>query len=1083
MLLLLLLSLMPAAVRAATGDAQLLRVYNSALVEVLTYNMSEVTNAFKASGFTYSQLRDCDVSLVQYPNTSVAEGSLRDVLRKRLFRCGEVANAPFWPIAKSLFRLVTAQISVHYGVHIEAAMLQYANDTALWEALDQQEIDCTCGTIGAGGYSMNQRRSVAWQRSCSTFSYYFKWASNETAGISNFETLQQTVESRFLIGTSTALGVYTLFQMQVVYQLFNAAVYQFQNTTEALSNLHARDELLAVLFDTANATSLVKYNSSIMTVQCSFFRKETADDHKYEQGSNLTYYKTGNEALAQLYEAAFMATEINGQRDEVFKKWNISYVNTADCVANQGTLQVPNTTEGTLKRVLEKRELVLADTPAANDLLDTSTPNPTGLLHVLNWIIAEWITKQYSLDEPLKITYKFYNSSNEVFDAVKRGEADATSNFYYVGGQYRGAPRSIEFRPACYSFAYEMFILVKESDHLATVDDLFAKLRANSHLYMGCVSDSNYWVLQSLLSANSLNTFVTMIYDNDAVLRNLSSVDYDPNMTAVMPEWIRTPPSGWVMLTISQVQPLVTFFRRDMLDSCSDDELDTAFGEQCNGGLGCSHCRCMDGFRPTDPISDDCAGGEHVNSGRVALITVCVAFFVAVVAFMVVLAMVLLFLRWRKVEPIVKEILLTPGDEDTDEEPFVDSLSTAVDAGSFNLEVSMAKLTFGLGSHQADVDMQLTEEFTLRNKCKQQHSFKFFVRASHKYRLKFLPSSGVLHSHEEIQVTAVLIVTCTAKINTAVILAAKPGSEHENFFDKSASFSAAHHVFFPLCLESKLSMKLDPDEFELVTPQIGEGSFGHVFKADWRGQECAVKLLKFQEFYEQDLREAFLREVHLMETMRAPQIVNFLGAVHVPKRLALVTEYMPLGSLISTMQKNTFSVALKLKCLLDCAKGMNFLHQSDVVHRDLKGDNLLMCSLDYTLPVTCKLSDFGTTRDIQPSEQGANFTQAIGTPTHMAPEVLEHSSYSKSSDVYSFAVLAYQVLTEKEPYADFESMWAVSKFVVEQKRLEIPADAPAPFSHIITTCWAQDPADRPSFTEVSAFLGGTLSMLTAPPSQ
>lgn len=140
---------------------------------------------------------------------------------------------------------------------------------------------------------------------------------------------------------------------------------------------------------------------------------------------------------------------------------------------------------------------------------------------------------------------------------------------------------------------------------------------------------------------------------------------------------------------------------------------------------------------------------------------------------------------------------------------------------------------------------------------------------------------------------------------------------------------------------------------------------------------------------------------------------------------------MELGSLHNAIREYEFSYALKLHCLLDVSRGMNFLHQSSLLHRDLKPgiynrsiekkrktDNVLMKSLDVKAPVCCKITDFGTTRDFAAESM---MTQAVGTPSKnfyaeldkycavfMAPEVVNSSKYAKSADVYSFSLLAFE---------------------------------------------------------------------------
>ncbi|KAH3765140.1 tyrosine protein kinase [Pelomyxa schiedti] len=141
--------------------------------------------------------------------------------------------------------------------------------------------------------------------------------------------------------------------------------------------------------------------------------------------------------------------------------------------------------------------------------------------------------------------------------------------------------------------------------------------------------------------------------------------------------------------------------------------------------------------------------------------------------------------------------------------------------------------------------------------------------------------------------------------------------------------------------------------------------------------------------------------------------------------------------------------------------------------------NLLeMCSLDVLAPVSCKLTDFGTTRDIV-ATSNQNFTAGIGTPVYMSPELLTCGKYGTASDVFSFAVLTYFVFTEQEPYSglDFDTLWKISEFVVSGKRLPLPETIPEELRFLIAQCWLQDANQRPRFPDISLILEKILEKL------
>jgi len=321
-------------------------------------------------------------------------------------------------------------------------------------------------------------------------------------------------------------------------------------------------------------------------------------------------------------------------------------------------------------------------------------------------------------------------------------------------------------------------------------------------------------------------------------------------------------------------------------------------------------------------------------------------------------------------------------------------------------------LTFGLGNHQAPVNTEMTEVVTLKNNTKNSIIFNLTAPKSHKYKFEFEPRIATLKPRVYVEVTVKLTVLCTAVFETDVLIMNCKGTED----------SPIPECFIALKvnLESALSTSIDYEEIQLQENPIGEGGYGVVFRGTWRGRDVAVKVVKNNEG--KDSLAEFLSEVHTLEILRSPYIVSFVGAVKTPGKLALVTEFIAYGSLTSCMTKHRFTMPLKVKCLLDCALGMAYLHENSILHRDLKTENLLVASLDPTAEVNCKITDFGTSRDITNAQQTQAFTAGIGTPAFMAPELLANQKYKWSADVYSFAVICYQVLTEKVPYDEFETL-------------------------------------------------------------
>eukprot|EP01105_Mastigella_eilhardi_P019711 TRINITY_DN4654_c0_g1_i1.p1 TRINITY_DN4654_c0_g1~~TRINITY_DN4654_c0_g1_i1.p1 ORF type:complete len:369 (+),score=82.71 TRINITY_DN4654_c0_g1_i1:1037-2143(+) len=195
--------------------------------------------------------------------------------------------------------------------------------------------------------------------------------------------------------------------------------------------------------------------------------------------------------------------------------------------------------------------------------------------------------------------------------------------------------------------------------------------------------------------------------------------------------------------------------------------------------------------------------------------------------------------------------------------------------------------------------------------------------------------------------------------------------------------------------------------------------------------------------------------------------------------LWLITEFLPGGSLQSFYRKNKLSFPFKLRVLLDVATGMNILHSLEIIYRDLKAENIMMCAtnIDIGSPVV-KLTDFGTSRKFASKVQ-KSYTKGVGTPIYMAPEIIRCEPYDHKVDVFSFGVLCWELMAQCEPYKEFDSPWSVTEFVRQGSRLPLPSGTPIEYERMVSDCWAPMPTSRPGFDSIVAFLREYFSRATA----
>ncbi|RLM74423.1 serine/threonine-protein kinase STY8-like isoform X1 [Panicum miliaceum] len=256
-----------------------------------------------------------------------------------------------------------------------------------------------------------------------------------------------------------------------------------------------------------------------------------------------------------------------------------------------------------------------------------------------------------------------------------------------------------------------------------------------------------------------------------------------------------------------------------------------------------------------------------------------------------------------------------------------------------------------------------------------------------------------------------------------------------------------------------------------IREKIASGSSGDLFRGTYHGMDVAIKFLRAEHVNDSSKVE-FLQEIMILKSVNHDNVVRFYGACTKQRKYVIVTEYMPGGNLYDFLhkQKNNLDLTMVLRIAIGISKGMDYLHQNNIVHRDLKTANLLMGS-DHVV----KIADFGVSR--HPSQDG-DMTAETGTYRWMAPEVINHYPYDHRADVFSFAIVLWELVTSKIPYENLTPLQAALG-VRQGMRLEIPPWVHPRLSKMIQQCWDENPNVRPSFAEITAELEDMLQHLQA----
>ncbi|GJN29481.1 hypothetical protein PR202_gb17707 [Eleusine coracana subsp. coracana] len=255
--------------------------------------------------------------------------------------------------------------------------------------------------------------------------------------------------------------------------------------------------------------------------------------------------------------------------------------------------------------------------------------------------------------------------------------------------------------------------------------------------------------------------------------------------------------------------------------------------------------------------------------------------------------------------------------------------------------------------------------------------------------------------------------------------------------------------------------------------ELGSGTFGTVYHGKWRGTDVAIKRINDRCFAgkaseQERMRTDFWNEAEKLASLHHPNVVAFYGVVvdGPGGSVATVTEYMANGSLRQALQRNEkiFDRRRRLLIAMDVAFGMEYLHGKNIVHFDLKSDNLLVNLRDPQRPI-CKVGDLGLSKvKCQTLISGG----VRGTLPWMAPELLNGSSslVSEKVDVFSFGIVMWELLTGEEPYAELHYGAIIGGIVNNTLRPPVPESCDPQWRSLMEQCWSSEPSERPSFTQI-----------------
>uniref|UniRef100_A0A8D3E887 receptor protein-tyrosine kinase n=1 Tax=Scophthalmus maximus TaxID=52904 RepID=A0A8D3E887_SCOMX len=396
-------------------------------------------------------------------------------------------------------------------------------------------------------------------------------------------------------------------------------------------------------------------------------------------------------------------------------------------------------------------------------------------------------------------------------------------------------------------------------------------------------------------------------------------------------------------------------------------------------------------------------------------------------------------------------------------------------------------LEYDIKYHEKDNEEQSYSTLKSRNTSARVSGLKPGTKYIFQVRARTSAGSGRFSQNVEIQTGKAGVCVCVCVLQYMVVYyrhkrthcgysKAFQDSDEEKMHYQNVSFPDARFYIDPHTYEDpcqavhEFAREIEASRIK-IEKIIGSGEFGEVCYGRMRlpgKRDIPVALKTLKAGYTDKQKRDFLAEASIMAQFDHPNVIRLEGVVTQSKPVMIITEYMENGSLDSFLRRHDgqFTIIQLVGLLRGIAAGMTYLSDLGYIHRDLAARNILVNS-----NLVCKVSDFGLSRVLEDDPDAAYTTSGGKIPIRWtAPEAIAYRKFSSSSDVWSYGVVMWEVMSYGErPYWNLTNR-DVIKSVEEGYRLPAPMGCPAALHTLMLDCWQKDRNERPRFCQIVTVL-------------